>query len=271
MIRLRDWHADAITGMLAAMNETPKILRLAFRAGRTGTTAGLASGYEQANIAILPARHAADFEAFCRANQSACPLLAVGAPGDPALPTLGEGIDIRTDVPGYRIVENGAAREQTDITGLWRDDLVTFAIGCSYTFEHALMAAGIPLRHVEQRRKVSMYRTTVANTACGPFAGNMVVSMRPMKRQDVPVAETISARFATMHGAPVHAGDPAALGIADIAHPDFGDAVDVLADEVPVFWACGVTSQVAIESAGLPLVIGHLPGCMLITDMRSAA
>jgi uncharacterized protein YcsI (UPF0317 family) len=258
-------------GTLRRMIEHPRDLRLAFRAGRTGTTAGLAPGYEQANIAIVPARHAADFEAFCRANPSACPLLAVGSPGDPALPTLGAGIDIRKDLPGYRVVENGAAREQADIGGLWRDDLVAFAIGCSYTFEHALMAAGIPLRHVAQRRKVSMYRTSVANAASGPFAGTMVVSMRPVKRESVPVAEAISARFATMHGAPVHAGDPRALGIADIARPDFGDAVDVLADEEPVFWACGVTSQVALESAGLPLVIGHLPGCMLVTDVRSAA
>lgn len=248
----------------------PGELRLAFRAGRTGTTAGLAPGYEQANIAILPARHAADFEAFCRANHSACPLLAVGSPGDPALPALGAGIDIRTDLPGYRIVENGQAREQTDIVDLWRDDLVIFAIGCSYTFEHALMAAGLSLRHVEQRLKVPMYRTNVANSPVGPFAGNMVVSMRPLPRSGVKAAETISARFATMHGAPVHAGDPARLGIVDIAHPDFGDAVEIRADEVPVFWACGVTSQVALESAGLPLVIGHAPGSMLITDMRSA-
>jgi uncharacterized protein YcsI (UPF0317 family) len=256
--------------MLARMNEHPRELRLAFRAGRTGTTAGLAEGYEQANIAILPSRHAADFEAFCRANARACPLLAVGAPGDPSLPALGEGIDIRTDLPGYRIVENGVAREQGDIVDLWRDDLVTFAIGCSYTFEHALMAAGMALRHVEQRRKVSMYRTNVANTQAGPFGGNMVVSMRPLPRERVTQAEAISARFATMHGAPVHAGEPATLGIPDIAVPDFGDAVDVLADEVPVFWACGVTSQVALESAGLPLVVGHLPGCMLITDIRSS-
>ncbi len=256
--------------MFPAMSDHPRDLRLAFRAGRAGSTAGLAPGREQANIAILPAAHAAEFEAFCRANARACPLLAVGAAGDPALPTLGEGIDIRTDLPGYRVVEHGTPREQPDILDLWRDDLVAFAIGCSYTFEHALMAAGIPLRHVEQRRKVSMYRTTVANTASGAFAGNLVVSMRPLPRASVALAEAISARFATMHGAPVHAGDPAALGIADIRAPDFGDAVEVRADEVPVFWACGVTSQVALESAGLPLVIGHAPGSMLITDVRSA-
>lgn len=251
------------------MNDEPSELRRAFRAGRGGTTAGLAPGYEQANIAILPASYATDFEAFCRANARACPLLAVGVAGDPALPALGEGIDIRTDLPGYRIVEGGVAREQADIRDLWRDDLVTFALGCSYTFEHALMAAGIALRHVVLNRRVAMYRTSVANTACGPFGGTMVVSMRPIPRGQVAVAETISARFASSHGAPVHAGDPAVLGIADIARPDFGDPVPIAEGEVPVFWACGVTSQVAIESANLKLVIGHAPGSMLITDVRS--
>ena len=253
------------------MSEPPSALRLAFRAGRGGTTAGLAPGYEQANIAILPAAHAAAFAAFCRANPSACPLLATGLPGDPSLPTLGRDIDIRTDLPGYRVVEHGRSREQADILDLWRDDCVAFAIGCSYTFEHALLRAGLRLRHVEQRRKVAMYRTVLRNVATGPFAGHLVVSMRPLPRAAVPLATAISARFATMHGAPVHAGDPAALGIADLARPDFGDAVDILDGEVPVFWACGVTSQVAIEAAGLDLVIGHAPGSMLITDVRSAS
>lgn len=253
------------------MNEEPSELRRAFRAGRGGTTAGLAPGYEQANIAIIPARYATEFEAFCRANSRACPLLAVGAAGDPALPTLGEGIDIRTDLPGYRVVERGVTREQGDIRDLWHDDLVAFALGCSYTFEHALMAAGIELRHVGLNQKVAMYRTSIANAASGPFAGTMVVSMRPIPREQVAMAETISARFASSHGAPVHAGDPNALGITDIARPDFGDPVPIAPDEVPVFWACGVTSQAALESANLPLVIGHAPGSMLITDLRSIA
>ena len=248
-------------------------VRLRIRAGEITTpTAGLAPGFVQANIAILPARYAADFERFCRLNPQSCPLLAMGEPGDPSLPALGADIDMRHDLPLYRIYRNGAvAAEVTDIADLWTDDLVTFALGCSFTFEHALMAEGIPLRHVEQGRNVAMYRTRHDTVASGPFAGKLVVSMRPIHRDEVARAGAISARFPDMHGAPVHSGDPAELGIADLARPDYGDAVSIEADEHPVFWACGVTSQAVLEAAGIPFFIAHAPGMMLITDRRHPA
>jgi uncharacterized protein YcsI (UPF0317 family) len=244
-------------------------VRAAIRAGAIGgNTAGMAPGIAQANIAIVPAAVAEDFARFCAANPRACPLLARGDPGDPGLPTMGAAIDIRSDLPRYRIFRDGAlAAEASDILDLWRDDFVTFAIGCSFTFEHALLAEGVPLRHVAQGRNVAMYRTDRDSAPCGPFGGRLVVSMRPFAAADVARATRISGRFPRMHGAPIHAGDPTALGIKDLARPDYGEAVDVGADEVPLFWACGVTSQAALQSARLPLFIAHAPGCMLVTDL----
>lgn len=242
------------------------------RAGRFGApTAVLGRGYVQGNVAIVPAAVAADFEAFCRANDQACPLLAVGRPGDPSLPTLGGDIDIRSDLPRYRIYRDGAlAGEAADIGDLWRDDFVTFVIGCSFTFESAILDAGIPLRHVTDGTNVAMFRTSIPTVPSGPFGGALVVSMRPFAPADAERAAQISARFPTMHGAPVHIGDPAAIGIADLARPDYGDPTPVHPGEVPLFWACGVTSQVALQSARLPLFIAHAPGCMLITDLPHA-
>ena len=247
--------------------------RLLIRAGRhLGHTSGQADGYVQGNVAIVPSAQAPAFEVYCRANAQACPLLAVSRPGDPSLPSLGEDIDIRTDLPRYRVYRDGAvAGEVSDILDLWRDDFVTFVIGCSFTFERALIAGGIPLRHVAERRNVAMYRTNVPTVASGPFGGPLVVSMRPVRAADVPRAAEITGRFPDMHGRPVHAGDPATLGITDLSRPDYGDAVTVLPGEVPVFWACGVTSQAALEGAGLPLFLAHAPGCMLITDLRHPA
>ena len=220
----------------------------------------------QGNVAIVPAHHAAQFERYCRANAQACPLLAVEH--GPALPSLGD-IDIRTDLPAYRVYRHGAVAEIVhDITHLWTDDLVTFVIGCSFTFERALIQGGIPLRHVQQGRNVAMYRTSIETTAIGPFGGPMVVSMRPVATADVARATEITARFADQHGRPVHAGDPAAIGIADLGSPDYGDSIAVLPTETSVFWACGVTSQAALERARLPFFIAHAPGCMLITDRR---
>ena len=232
-------------------------------------TAGLAPGYVQGNVAIVPQAYADDFARFCRQNSKACQVIGTARPGDPALPSLGQGIDIRTDLPRYRVYRDGAFTEEvTDATALWRDDLVTFVIGCSFTFERALLAAGIPVRHVEQGRNVPMYRTDRPSQAAGPFGGNLVVSMRPMPPADAERAAAVTARFPDMHGAPLHQGDPAALGIADLARPEFGDAVDLHPGDVPVFWACGVTSQTALEAARLPLAITHAPGCMLVTDLR---
>ncbi len=244
--------------------------RRAIRSGTlTGPTAGLAPGRIQGNIVILPAAYAADFAAFCRANAQACPLLTVSRPGDPALPALGADIDIRHDLPGYRVYRRGAAPvEVGDIAALWQADFVTHVIGCSFTFEAALMQAGIALRHVTQGRNVAMYLTNRPTVAVGRFGGPLVVSMRPLTPENAARAAAITARYPDMHGAPIHIGDPAALGIADLARTDFGEPVDLLPGEVPVFWACGVTSQVAVEAAGLDLFIAHAPGKMLITDLR---
>jgi uncharacterized protein YcsI (UPF0317 family) len=245
-----------------------KSVRHDIRQGRfTGTTAGLAPGHIQGNIVILPAADADDFARFCAANHQACPLLAMSLPGDPALPMLGADIDMRHDLPGYRVFRNGTAEpECADIAHLWRNDLVTCVIGCSFTFESALIRAGIPLRHVSQGRNVAMYRTSRMTTPVGAFGGPMVVSMRPLSPADAARAAEITEHFPDMHGAPIHQGDPEALGITDLMQPDFGDAVEIMPGEIPVFWACGVTSQVAVEAARLPFFIAHAPGKMLITD-----
>ena len=258
----------SVTAAPATAGEVRRAIRTGAIARHTG---GLAGGFVQANIAILPATHAAAFETYCRRNAQACPLLAVGRPGDPALPSLGADIDIRHDLPRYRVFRDGQVAEMADIAPLWRDDLVTFAIGCSFTFERALISAGIPLRHVTMGRNVAMYRTSVETVPAAPFQGPLVVSMRPVRRADAARASEITARFADMHGAPVHQGDPAALGIADLSRPDYGEAVEIAPDEVPVFWACGVTSQVALETAGLPFFMAHAPGCMLVTDLMHPA
>ncbi|HEV6963854.1 putative hydro-lyase [Roseateles sp.] len=244
-------------------------IRLAARAGRlTGHTSGLAAEHVQANLAILPAAVADDFQRFCELNPQACPLLAVTAPGETAVPALGADLDLRHDVPRYRVWRDGElVDEPTDIARWWRDDLVTFVIGCSFSFEHALLAEGIPLRHVEQGRNVAMYRSAIPTQAAGPFHGPMVVSMRPLRAADAIRAVQITSRLPQVHGAPLHLGDPALIGIRDLARPDYGDPVEVRADELPVFWACGVTPQAAIANARLPFCITHAPGHMLVTDL----
>lgn len=244
-------------------------VRGAIRRGEwTKHTSGLADELVQGNVVILPQALADDFLLFCQRNPKPCPLLAVGRPGDPSLPGLGEGIDIRSDMPRYRVWREGElVGEPTDIADVWREDLVTFVIGCSFSFEQALMDAGMRLRHVDEGRNVAMYRTHLATAPAGPFAGPMVVSMRPFKAADAARAVEITSRFPDVHGAPVHVGDPAAIGIHDLSRPDYGDAVAVLPDEVPVFWACGVTPQAAIAQARLPFCITHAPGAMLITDL----
>ncbi|MBN9372972.1 MAG: putative hydro-lyase [Hydrogenophaga sp.] len=244
-------------------------VRGAIRRGEwTNHTSGLADELVQGNVVILPQALADDFLLFCQRNPKPCPLLAVGRPGDPSLPGLGEGIDIRSDMPRYRVWRDGElVDEPTDIADVWRDDLVTFVIGCSFSFEQALMNAGMRLRHVDEGRNVAMYRSRLATAPAGPFAGPMVVSMRPFKVADAARAVEITSRFPDVHGAPVHVGDPAAIGIQDLSRPDYGEAVAVLPDEVPVFWACGVTPQAAIAQARLPFCITHAPGAMLITDL----
>lgn len=258
-------------GPTAVPDRAPsEALRAAIRAGaHRGPTAGLAPGYVQTNVVIVPARWADDFAAFCRQNPAPCPLVEQLPPGQWRPARSAPAADIRTDVPRYRVFRDGRpdADEPLDIRPLWRDDLVTFLIGCSFTFEAALLAAGLPVRHVELGRNVPMYRTRVPCQAAGPFAGPLVVSMRPYRPADVEAVRQVTARFPAMHGPPVHVGDPAALGIADLARPDFGDPVPVGADEVPVFWACGVTPQLALEAARPELAITHSPGCMFVTDL----
>jgi len=250
---------------------SPQALRHNIRSGKhSGNTSGFAPGFVQCNIVILPADQANDFLRFCQLNPKPCPLIAAGEPGDPTVPPLGD-IDIRTDVPSYRVFRDGKLTEELpDITELWRDDLVSFALGCSFSFEEALLADGLDVRNVSEGVNVPMYRTNIDCTSAGAFAGNMVVSMRPFKAADAIRAVQICTRFPSVHGAPVHLGDPGLIGINDLALPDYGDAVSMNDGELPVFWACGVTPQVALEAARPPFAITHSPGCMLVTDLRNS-
>lgn len=245
-------------------------VRAACRTGaQTGATPGLARGYVQANLVMLPREWAFDFLLFCQRNPKPCPLLDVTEPGDPEAKLTAPGSDLRTDLPAYRVWEHGElVAEPTDVARFWRDDLVSFVIGCSFTFENALLAAGVPVRHIEQNVNVPMYRTSIACTPAGRFSGPLVVSMRPLTPQQAVKATQICSRFPRAHGAPVHFGDPSALGIENISKPDFGDAVEVRSGEVPVFWACGVTPQAALMHAKPPFAITHKPGHMFLTDLR---
>jgi uncharacterized protein YcsI (UPF0317 family) len=253
---------------------TPAELRQAIRTGQfTSPTAGHAPGYVQTNVVIVRANVADDFAEFCRRNAQACPLVARTAPGNPEPTDAASGADLRTDVPRYRVFRQGIAdREQpTDIRSLWTDDMVGFLLGCSFTFERALEEAGLAVRHLHEGRNVPMFRTNVPCQSAGPFRSSLVVSMRPYRPEQVEQVREVTGRYPRMHGAPIHVGDPTAIGIADILRPDFGDAVTVRAGEVPVFWACGVTPQLALENARLDLAITHSPGCMFVTDLKEEA
>jgi len=252
--------------------QTGLAARLAIRrADHAGTTAGLAAGFLQANLAILPQAVAADFMRFCERNPKPCPLVGVSALGDFRIPVLGENLDIRTDLPRYRVWRDGVlVDEPTSLSRWWRDDLVTFAIGCSFSFEQALLEAGMELRHISCGTTVPMYRTSIETTPSGPFRGPLVVSMRPLKPADAARAAEITARFPFAHGAPVHSGKPDLIGIADVAKPDYGDPVPIHDGEIPVFWACGVTPQAAIAVARPKFCITHYPGAMLVTDRRNS-
>jgi uncharacterized protein YcsI (UPF0317 family) len=249
---------------------TGQRVRLACRQeGFSGQTSGLAEGFAQANLVVLPAAVAADFQEFCRRNPKPCPLLDVTEPGNPVPARLAADADLRTDLPRYRVWKNGElAGEVTDLVDLWRDDFVSFLIGCSFTFEAALLRAGLSVRHLDLGVNVAMYRTNRPCASAGPFRGPLVVSMRPFKPADAIRAVQITSRFPAVHGAPVHIGLPGDLGIVDLARPDYGDVVPVAAGELPVFWACGVTPQAVLASARLPLAITHSPGCMFVSDVR---
>ncbi len=246
-------------------------VRLDARAGKLkGQTSGLAPGFVQANLAILPASLADDFLRFCQRNPKPCPLLGVSDPGSYALPDLGIDIDIRRDIPMYRVWKHGEMVEETsEVTSYWRNDLVSFLIGCSFSFEEALVADGIDVRHISCGTNVPMFRSNIATASAGPFHGPMVVSMRPMKAADAIRAIQITSRFPSVHGAPVHIGDPKLIGISDLSKPDYGDPVDVRADEIPVFWACGVTPQSVVATVKPDFCITHSPGCMLVTDLKN--
>ena len=263
-------HTTAYSDLKAASAQQ---VRAAIRTGSYGGhTSGLAAGKLQCNLAILPERFALDFLRFCQRNPKPCPVVGVSDSGDPFLPTLGSDIDIRSDVSKYRVFKDGALTDEVDdINALWADDFVTVALGCSFTFENALARNGIPVRHMETGRNVPMYRSNIELMPAGPFAGKMVVTMRPIPAHQVDQACEISARYPQAHGAPIGIGDPANIGIGDLSQPDWGDAVEVKDGEVPVYWACGVTPQNVLLDAKLPLCITHSPGHMLIADVAEDA
>ncbi|MDN5914875.1 MAG: putative hydro-lyase [Pseudonocardia sp.] len=256
----------------------PAAARARFRAGLVTPTSGWCDGWTQANLITVPADRAWDVLLFAQRNPQSCPVLDVleaGATSGPLLDGAGSGCadgspgDIRTDLPGYRVYRDGELTEQpTDVLGHWREDLVSFLIGCSFTFERALLAAGVPLRHLERGSNVPMYRTARRCRPAGAPAGPLVVSMRPVPAELVSTAVAVTGRYPSVHGAPVRVGDPEALGITDLDRPDYGDPVPVDGGDVPVFWACGVTPQAAVTESRLPLVIAHEPGHMLVTDAR---
>jgi uncharacterized protein YcsI (UPF0317 family) len=248
----------------------PAELRRIIRAGEYGgVTSGLANGHVQANLAVLPRDLAFDFLLFCQRNPQPCPLLEVLDAGDGEPRHLAPGADLRTDVPLYRVYRNGELSDETDsLSAYWRDDLVSFLLGCSFTFEHPLLAAGIRLKHWELGCNVPMYITNRACKPAGRFQGPMVVSMRPVPQSQVVRTVQITSRFPAVHGAPVHVGDPSALGIDDLQEPDFGDPLPVESDEVPVFWACGVTPQAVMMQTRPEIALTHSPGHMFITDHR---
>jgi len=250
--------------------ETGASVRQACRTGKfTGQTSGLASGFAQANLVILRQQDASDFLQFCQKNPKPCPLLEVTEAGNPCPAKLATESDLRTDIPRYRVWKQGALIEEpTEISHLWRDDLVSFLIGCSFTFESALIEAGLPVRHIDLGVNVPMYRTTMNCEPAGIFSGPLVVSMRPFKPADAIRAVQITSHFPAVHGAPIHLGFPKQLGISDLAQPDFGEAVPVEPDELPVFWACGVTPQAVLMQAKLDFAITHSPGCMFVSDLK---
>jgi uncharacterized protein YcsI (UPF0317 family) len=245
------------------------VRRLARSGELMGPTPGLALGYVQANLVIVPRELAFDFLLFCQRNPKPCPLLDVTEPGDAEPRFVAAGADVRTDVSCYRVYRHGElVDEPADLIRWWQPDLVAFLLGCSFTFENALLQAGIPVRHVEQNRNVPMYRTNIACKPAGVFHGPLVVSMRPLTPAQAITATAICGRFLRAHGTPIHFGDPAAIGIKDISNPDFGDAVEIRPGETPVFWACGVTPQAVAMETRPPLLLTHKPGHMFVTDLR---
>lgn len=245
-------------------------IRAQCRSGQfTGPTPGYAPGYIQANMVILPADLALDFWLFCQRNPKPCPILDVCDRGNPHPPLIAPHADVRTDLPRYRLFEQGEfIQELTDISHLWQDDWVTFLVGCSFSFEAAMERTHLPVRHIEEGKNVPMYRTNLPCIPGGRFHGNLVVSMRPLTPAQAITAIEVTSPFTKAHGAPIHLGDPNAIGIQDINQPDFGDRVTINPGEIPVFWACGVTTQLAVANAKPAIAISHAPGCMFVSDLK---
>ncbi len=264
--------SDLAEAVAAHASAAPAAMRGIIRSGGwTAPTAGLCRGHVQANLVILPRDWAFEFLLFCQRNPKPCPVLDVTEPGDPEPRLVAPGADLRTDLPRYRVYREGKLTEEpTDIRHLWREDLVGFLLGCSFSFESALLEAGVPVRHIEEGVNVPMYVTNLPCVPAGRFSGPTVVSMRPIPAAQVPRAVLCTGRFPAVHGAPIHIGDPAAIGIADVSRPDFGDPVTIRPGEVPVFWACGVTPQAVVMASRPPFVVTHAPGHMFIADPRDS-
>jgi uncharacterized protein YcsI (UPF0317 family) len=266
--------AEAPHGLeLAWDTADPREVRRQIRTGQyRGHTGALAKGFVQANLAIMPLDYAEDFLRFCQRNPKPCPLLAMSEPGDPRLPELAEDLDIRTDLPSYRVFRDGEYDgDVVSIEDLWRDDFVVFALGCSFSFEEPLVDAGLRLRHWEDGSVCPMFLTDIDCAPAGRFHSKLVVSMRPFNPADAIKAVQITSRYPRVHGAPVHLGMPELIGVEDIGRAWQGDDPKLTADQMPVFWACGVTPQVAVRSARPPLAITHTPAHMLVTDVRNAS
>ncbi|MGB3638930.1 MAG: putative hydro-lyase [Rivularia sp. (in: cyanobacteria)] len=252
------------------MDLSPSEVRLQCREGTFHfPTPGIAGGFLQANLVILPRKLAFDFLVFCTRNPKPCPLLDVTEVGNPEPEIVAPGADLRTDLPRYHIFRNGVLQEEVaDVSDVWQDDFVGFLVGCSFSFEAALMHEGIPVRHIQEGKNVPMYKTNIACNPAGDFSAPLVVSMRPLSPADVVRAVQITSRFPKAHGTPIHFGSPEEIGITNIDAPDFGEAVTIAEGEIPVFWACGVTTQIAILQAKPELAITHAPGYMFVTDVK---
>jgi len=233
----------------------------------TFPTAGICQGYAQANLVILPPEYSKDFELYAQKNPAPCPILEI-IKGTPQTRIMGKDGNICSDISLYRIYRDGVFTEElSNVSAYWKEGYVGFLIGCSFSFEEALMAAGIPVRHIEQGCNVPMFKTNIQTIQAGPFQGPMVCSMRPMTPDQAELAYQITEKMPNVHGAPIQIGNPEAIGIYNLMTPDYGDPVGIRPDEVPVFWPCGVTPQAAVEQAKLPIAITHAPGHMFITDI----
>ena len=261
---------EVMAMQVSTLPAVPAELRELIRRGElVRPTGGFAPGHVQANLAVLPRDAAFDFLLFCQRNPKPCPLLEVVEAGSSEPRLMAPGADLRTDLGLYKVYEYGEmVAEVEDVSEFWRDDLVSFLLGCSFSFESALMEVGIDLPHIERGINVSMFITDVQTASAGVFSGPMVVSMRSIPRDKVVKAVQVTSRFPAVHGAPVHIGDPAAIGIRDVSVPDLGDPTDIHEGDVPVFWACGVTPQAVAMSSKPPLMITHSPGHMFITDKK---